>query len=84
MLIHAIRRKLDRFPADLMFSLTRQKVRNISQIVISPTKKPFANWWSPGAAAQGNQLPREGSQCALSNDPNIEPYSPLTDGQLHG
>ncbi len=31
----AVRRNIDRFPEDFMFSLTRQEIRNLSQIVIS-------------------------------------------------
>jgi len=31
----AVRRNIDRFPDDFMFSLTRQEIRNLSQIVIS-------------------------------------------------
>jgi len=35
----AVRRNLDRFPDDFLFSLTRQEVRNISQIVTCSTLK---------------------------------------------
>jgi hypothetical protein len=35
----AVRRNIDRFPADFMFSLTREEIRNISQIVISSKMK---------------------------------------------
>ena len=35
----AVRRDLDRFPADFMFSLSREEIRNISQIVISSKMK---------------------------------------------
>ncbi len=35
----AVRRNLDRFPADFMFSLSREEIRNISQIVISSKMK---------------------------------------------
>jgi hypothetical protein len=31
----AVRRNIDRFPEDFMFSLTRQEIRDLSQIVIS-------------------------------------------------
>jgi hypothetical protein len=31
----AVRRNKDRFPSDFMFSLNREEIRNISQIVIS-------------------------------------------------
>ena len=31
----AVRRKLDRFPEDFMFALTREEIMNLSQIVIS-------------------------------------------------
>ncbi len=31
----AVRRNIDRFPADFIFELTREEIRNISQIVIS-------------------------------------------------
>lgn len=31
----AVRRNKERFPADFMFPLTRQEIRNLSQIVIS-------------------------------------------------
>ena len=31
----AVRRHMDRFPSDFMFTLTRQEIRNISQSVIS-------------------------------------------------
>ena len=33
----AVRRNIDRFPADFMFSLTREEILNISQIVIVRT-----------------------------------------------
>ena len=36
----AVRRNLDRFPSDFMFSLTRQEIRNISQFVISLKHAP--------------------------------------------
>jgi hypothetical protein len=39
----AVRRNLDRFPNDFMFSLTREEVRNISQIVICSTLKHARN-----------------------------------------
>jgi hypothetical protein len=39
----AVRRNLDRFPDDFMFSLTRPEVRNISQIVICSTLKHARN-----------------------------------------
>ena len=39
----AVRRNLERFPDDFMFSLTRQEVRNISQIVICSTLKHARN-----------------------------------------
>jgi len=39
----AVRRNLDRFPDDFMFSLTRTEVRNISQIVICSTLKHARN-----------------------------------------
>ena len=32
----AVRRNIDRFPDDFMFSLTREEIMRISQIVISP------------------------------------------------
>ena len=32
----AVRRNRERFPEDFMFSLTREEIRNLSQIVISP------------------------------------------------
>jgi len=35
----AVRRNIDRFPADFMFSLSREEIRNISQIVISSKMK---------------------------------------------
>ena len=35
----AVRRNLDRFPEDFMFSLTREEIRNLSQIVISSKMK---------------------------------------------
>jgi hypothetical protein len=34
----AVRRNIDRFPADLMFRLTRQEIMRISQSVISSTQ----------------------------------------------
>ncbi len=43
MLNQAVRRNLDRFPDDFMFSLTRPEVRNISQIVICSTLKHARN-----------------------------------------
>lgn len=39
----AVRRNLDRFPDGFIFSLTRQEVRDISQIVISSTLKHGRN-----------------------------------------
>ena len=39
----AVRRNLDRFPEDFMFSLTREEIRNISQIVISSKIKHAPN-----------------------------------------
>ena len=39
----AVRRNLDRFPDDFLFSLTRPEVRNISQIVICSTLKHARN-----------------------------------------
>ena len=36
----AVRRNLDRFPADFMFTLTRDEIRNISQFVISLKHAP--------------------------------------------
>ena len=36
----AVRRNLDRFPSDFMFTLTRQEIRNISQSVISLKHAP--------------------------------------------
>jgi hypothetical protein len=39
----AVRRNLDRFPDDFMFSLTRPEVRNISHIVICSTLKHARN-----------------------------------------
>ena len=36
----AVRRNLDRFPSDFMFTLTRQEIRNISQFVISLKHAP--------------------------------------------
>ncbi len=35
----AVRRNIDRFPADFMFSLSREEIRNISQIVMSSKMK---------------------------------------------
>ena len=35
----AVRRNKDRFPADFMFSLTREEIRNLSQFVISSKMK---------------------------------------------
>ena len=35
----AVRRNLDRFPADFMFSLTRAEIMNLSHLVTSPTIK---------------------------------------------
>ncbi len=39
----AVRRNKDRFPADFMFPLTRQEIRNLSQIVISSGFKHAPN-----------------------------------------
>jgi len=39
----AVRRNRDRFPDDFMFSLTREEIRNLSQIVISSGIKHAAN-----------------------------------------
>lgn len=39
----AVRRNRDRFPDDFMFSLTREEIRNLSQIVISSGIKHAPN-----------------------------------------
>lgn len=39
----AVRRNINRFPKDFMFSLTREEIRNISQIVISSRIKHAPN-----------------------------------------
>lgn len=39
----AVRRNIDRFPEDFMFSLTRQEIRDLSQIVISSKIKHSPN-----------------------------------------
>jgi len=39
----AVRRNIDRFPTDFMLSLTREEIRNLSQIVISPGIKHAPN-----------------------------------------
>jgi hypothetical protein len=39
----AVRRNLDHFPDDCLFSLSRQQVRNLSQIVICSTPKHAHN-----------------------------------------
>ena len=39
----AVRRNLDRFPNDFMFSLTRDEIMNLSQIVISSRIKDALN-----------------------------------------
>ena len=39
----AVRRNIDRFPEDFMFALTREEIRNISQIVISSEIKHARN-----------------------------------------
>jgi hypothetical protein len=39
----AVRRNITRFPEDFMFSLTRDEIRNLSQIVISPGLKHAPN-----------------------------------------
>jgi len=39
----AVRRNIDRFPKDFMFALTREEIRNISQIVISSEIKHARN-----------------------------------------
>lgn len=39
----AVRRNIDRFPADFMFSLTREEIRNLSQIVIGSHIKHAPN-----------------------------------------
>jgi hypothetical protein len=39
----AVRRNLDRFPDDFLLSLSRQEVRNLSQIVICSTLKHAHN-----------------------------------------
>jgi hypothetical protein len=38
-LIQSVKRNIDRFPDDFMFSLTREEIRNLSQFVISSTLK---------------------------------------------
>lgn len=42
-LIQAVKRNIERFPKDFMFSLTRKEIRNISQIVISSKLKHSPN-----------------------------------------
>jgi hypothetical protein len=39
----AVRRNIDRFPRDFMFTLTREEIRNISQFVISSKIKHAPN-----------------------------------------
>jgi hypothetical protein len=39
----AVRRNIDRFPEDFMFSLTRREIMNLSQIVISSKIKHAPN-----------------------------------------
>ena len=39
----AVRRNIDRFPADFMFSLTREEIRNLSQVVIGSHIKHAPN-----------------------------------------
>jgi len=39
----AARRNIDRFPSDFMLTLTREEIRNLSQIVISPGFKHAPN-----------------------------------------
>lgn len=39
----AVRRNWGRFPVDFMFPLTRQEIRELSQIVISPSFKHTQN-----------------------------------------
>ena len=39
----AVRRNIDRFPEDFMFSLTRQEIRDLSQLVISSKIKHSPN-----------------------------------------
>lgn len=39
----AVRRNIERFPDDFMFSLTREEIRNLSQIVISSKIKHAPN-----------------------------------------
>jgi hypothetical protein len=39
----AIRRNIDRFPADFMFTLTRDEIMRISQIVISSDQNQNAS-----------------------------------------
>ncbi len=39
----AVRRNIDRFPDDFMFKLTREEIRNLSQIVISSKIKHAPN-----------------------------------------
>ena len=43
----AVRRNMDRFPDDFVFSLTREEVRNISQIVTCSTVKHSRNVFAP-------------------------------------
>ena len=42
-LIQAVRRNVDRFPADFMFQLTRQEIMNLSHFVISSKLKHAPN-----------------------------------------
>ena len=42
-LIQAVKRNIERFPEDFMFTLTRQEIMNLSQIVISSKLKHAPN-----------------------------------------
>ena len=42
----AVRRHLDRFPSDFMFSLTRSEIRNLSQFVIRLKHAPTVSFIS--------------------------------------
>jgi hypothetical protein len=48
----AVRRNRGRFPDDFMFSLTREEIRNLSQIVISSVRRRQGQRGSPAGDGQ--------------------------------
>ena len=75
----AVRRNMDRFPADFMFTLTRQEIRNISQSVISLKHAPNVFAFTEKGVAM---LSSEGRSRALPHQAAHGGLGSLKPGQL--